>query len=252
MGQDLQTFSADFWREQSRSVATTEPLGVMPSLTVRAGQMLYEGEPVVGNQALAIIIDSLRVNTYFDGPYDPDVPQAPRCYAISRDGESMGPHPTMQDALHYFQPQSALCQGCPKNEWGSSTTGNRKGKACQNRRRLYMLAAGRLEADGQWKVFDQAKYYTAADIVQMSLPVTSVRAWSDYVHKLASTVQRPPFGVATRISVSPHPKHQFHINFDLFAVLPDELAGPIVARRNALLSQPIQGFAPPSDQAAPF
>ena len=248
---ELTTFSPEYWREQSRAIAVSEPLGIMPTLSVRAGQLLYEGEPVVGNMALAVVIDSLRVNTYFDGVYDPDVPQAPRCYAISRDGEQMGPHTSMQEALHYFKPQSALCQDCPKNVWGSSDKGNRKGKACQNRRRLYLLAAGRWDGK-QWQLFDTPAYYNKADIVQMSLPVTSVRAWSDYVHKLATTVQRPPFGVATRIAVTPHPKHQFHVNFDLFASLPDELAGPIVARRAALLAQPIQGFTPPADQEIPF
>lgn len=250
MGNELTTFSPEYWAEQSRSVAVSEPLGLMPTLTVRAGQLLYEGEPVPGNQALAVIVDSLRENTFFDGVYDPDVPQAPRCYAIGRDDKEMAPHPTMQEALHYFAPQSSVCRGCPQNEWGSSTKGNGKGKACQNRRRLFMIAAGRMDGN-EWKVFDKPNYYQAADIAQMRLPVTSVRQWSDYVHKLSSTVQRPPYGVATRIWVEPHKKFQFIVHFDLFANLPDELAGPIVARRNTLLQMPIQGYQPPADQEKP-
>lgn len=248
MGNELQTFSAEYWREQAQQVAKSEPLGVMPGLSVRAGMLLYEGEPVIGNQALAIVLDTFRVNTFYPNAYDPDVPSSPTCYAISRDGDQMAPHPTMQADLTYFSPQNVQCVGCLKNEFGSKG----KGKACQNRRRLYMIAAGRMDGE-QWKVFDTAKYYEAADVVQMSLPVTSVKAWGEYVHKLSTTVQRPFFGVATRISVSPHPKHQFHINFDLFANLPDELAGVVIARRNHLLAQPVVGFSPPQkEEAAPF
>lgn len=244
MGTELQTFSAEFWREQAAATAAAEPMAVMPGLSVRAGVLLYEGQPVEGNQALAVVLDTFRVNTYFDGAYDPDVPQSPRCYAISRDGEQMAPHPTMQVDLSYFAPQNVTCTECPMNVFGSKG----KGKACQNRRRLFMLAAGRMGGDGQWQIFDKPNYYQAADVVQMSLPVTSVRNWSDYVHKLSTTVQRPFFAVATRISVTPHQKHQFHVNFDIFANLPDELAGPIMQRRNHLLAQPIVGFSAPSEK----
>lgn len=252
MANDLTTFSPDYWRSQVQEVVKYEPLGAMPTVSVRAGVLLYDGEPVPGNQLLGVVIDSLRVNTYYDTVYDPDAPQAPRCYAISRDGDQMGPHPSMQEALDYFQPQSALCQTCPKNVWGSSQVGNRRAKACQNRRRLFLLPAGRMQPDGSWNVFSDAKYYAAADVAQLSVPVTSVRNWSDYVHRLAQTVQRPPFGVATRVYVVPHPKHQFHVLFDFFAVLPDELAAVVVGRRETLLAQPIQGFSPPADAGAPF
>jgi hypothetical protein len=46
------------------------------------------------------------------------------------------------DPLGTGEPKEYLCATCPKNQWGSSTTGTCRGKACRDLRPLYLLREG--------------------------------------------------------------------------------------------------------------
>src|SRR5690606_3597374 len=127
----------------------------------------------------------------------------PICYAFHRPGEEeeVGPHPSMQANLDYFQPQSDFCKNCPNNEWGSAETG--RGKACGERRRLAILPAGWYESkrgskDFELNIIDDAETLDTTDIVFLKLPVMSVKEYGRYVQKLASEFRRPPYGAITR------------------------------------------------------
>jgi hypothetical protein len=77
--------------------------------------------------------------------------------------------------------------------------------------------------------------YENAEIAVMRVPVMSVIApgtgWSAYVNKIAATVKRPYYAVATEITVKPDMKSQFKVHFELAGKLSAEEAGKVYARR---------------------
>lgn len=79
----------------------------------------------------AVILDYRTVHNYYKGNYDPNKPEAPTCFAISKMVEGMKPSPNAAD------PQSEICQDCSFNQWKSAPVGN--GKACKNIRRLALV-----------------------------------------------------------------------------------------------------------------
>ena len=158
----------------------------------------------------------------------------------------------MQDAPEYFEPQSVLCSRCDWSQWNTAVRRDgtkSKGKACQQRRRLYMIAAGRMEGN-QWKLFTDPGYYEQADIVSLKLPVTSVEHWSNYVNKRLPAIGRSYDSVATVIRVQPHVKNQFEILYETYGYLPDPIAAVILKRQAIFRSQPIEGYAAPNTEAA--
>lgn len=73
--------------------------------------------------------------------------------------------------------QSASCQNCPRNEWGSSinpVTGA-KGKACQDSKRMAVMAPG---SDG--------RYATPTNLFQLAVPPASLKDFGTLVKSLAA------------------------------------------------------------------
>ena len=79
----------------------------------------------------AVILDYRTVHNYYKGNYDPNKPEAPTCFAISKMVEGMAPSPNAVD------PQNETCKECTFNQWKSAPVGN--GKACKNIRRLALV-----------------------------------------------------------------------------------------------------------------
>ena len=65
-------------------------------------------------------------------------------YSKSYSGEAMEPDCSSIDCIKPIEdsnnPQHSTCNGCPHNEWGSSSSG--KGKACSDRRLIHLLVNG--------------------------------------------------------------------------------------------------------------
>jgi hypothetical protein len=223
-------------------------------ITISGGIMQLAGEPLLGNQVCAVILDAVRENTYYPDKYDPENPSPPRCYAFGRLEGDMAPHPSMQGS-DWFQPQHEACKGCPKNEWGSAALG--KGKACQNRRRLLLLPAGYYVAKPKSRDFDlhlheDADHYRTADTVTLKLPVTSTRTYDKYVQSLAAR-RLPPCGVVTRVYCEPDPKSQYVIGFEPISSLPEEIVAAVWPRHQSAEASLIQGYsAPTDDDKIPF
>lgn len=78
-----------------------------------------------------IILDWRVINAFYTGPYDPQNPKPPKCWAISQEIDAAAP----TDAVEEKQAES--CHDCPMNQFGSAPTG--KGKACKNQRRLAVV-----------------------------------------------------------------------------------------------------------------
>jgi len=165
------------------------------NISLKAGIVALDGEPVKGNKLDTVIIAASFLNTYYDQPYDPDNVANPACFAISLDGKNMVPHPNVT------HPVNPTCEGCPKAEWGSAG-GKSRGKACKEVRRLAMIPESALES-----VEDVEK----AELAMVKLPVTSVGAWGNLVNTLAATLKLPPYAVVTELTTQPDAKTQFKV-----------------------------------------
>lgn len=242
------------WAEQAAAAVAEEPNTGGMWLSTRGGVLAFGDDEMPGNQACVIVLDSLKENTFYPEKFDPDTQNPPRCYAFGRGAEEMGPHPSMQVDLEYFQPQAESCDVCPMNEWGSADKG--RGKACGNRRRLTLIPAGfyapkRGSRDFELEIFDDPKHFQTADMAFLKLPVTSVKEWAKYVTQLSAAVRRPPHGVITRLFLEQHANDQFHVRFEMIEEVPDELAQIIMDRHDAALEQPITGYSPPQEVEQP-
>ena len=217
--------------------------------STKSGVLSWQDAAMPNNQMGAIILDSIMENVFYEGKYDPDTPQGPTCFAFGRDETKMAPHKIVVDAGNEQCGTSGLCSGCDKNEWGSAETG--KGKACRNTRRLAMIPAGQFNQSGKFELIDNPEHYDTAVIGYMKLPVTSVKGYAGFVKQIAGALHRPPFGIITKVRVTPDVKTQFKVIFEPIMNVPDELM-PSIMKRHAeaktLIDFPYQPF---EEQEAP-
>lgn len=239
------------WRQAAAEFLEREP-EVSSSYLSTKGGVFRVGDDELGTEICVVIADAIRENTFYEGRYNPDEQNAPKCYAFGRSDDEMIPHETMQKHPDYFVPQSETCGKCDWNKWGSAAQG--AGKACQNRRRLALLPAGVYGEDANGRtldIYDTPEHYASADQVTLKLSVTSVKNWSKYVKKIADTTGRPPYGVITRIFITPDGDDQFHINFEMVEPLPDELFDTIQARHEQIGPTMAKAYTPPSEDGGP-
>jgi len=218
----------------------------------KAGQMSFDDNPLPGNQVAVIILADLMENSWFDGPYDPNTPQSPKCFAYGHDESEMAPPADPIDTNDYFERQSDMCVDCPRNEWGSASTG--KGKDCKNVMRLCVIPAGQYKASGkgrnvsyEYEPYEEEAHFQKAEVAYMKLPVMSVKHYAKYVKQIAADLGRPPHGVITNIYLEPDAKSQFAVKFELIDAVPVELL-PIVMKRHGAEEATIAfPYQPPQD-----
>jgi hypothetical protein len=200
-------------------------------ISVRGGQLSIDGDAVPGNRIAVVVLYSLRENVYYDGDFDPDDPQTPLCFAFDAGGQ-LAPHADAQD------PQCDTCKDCRWAEWGSAARG--RGKACRNRIRLAVLAAGKLDGRGAFEAYDDPKHFAGDAIYQLSVPPTSGKIWRRYLGGLGGA---HPATVFTLIDVVPDPKDQWHFAFERLDRVPDRIGQVLVERlgdAHEAISQPYQ------------
>jgi hypothetical protein len=191
------------WKEKMAAVsaqaaATEAPKGGF--LSFKGGNMSYDDNLIPGNSMDVIVLDFVLENNIFRDKYNPSKPASPMCYAIGRDESELAPHEESEE------PQSAKCEGCPNNEWGSDTEGGR-GKACKNTRRIAIIPADCLKGGP-----DAIK---KAGMVMCKLPVTSLKNFSTFVNQAVKVMDTPPFGVVVRIATKTHPTSLFQVHWTI-------------------------------------
>lgn len=246
------------WEAQAQALVQHERPPGAAAFSTRGGMLMLGEERMLGDQVCAIVLDAIRINTFYGARYDADQLMPPICYAAGRVEEEMGPHESMQVDLNYFRPQNdptlrGACHACPMNRWGSADQG--RGKACQNRRELTLVPAGiymprRGSRDFDLRLFDDPQHYLTADTARLRLPVMSVAGWARYVNLVAAQFQRPPAGVITRVFIEPDPRSQYRVGFELVEPVSDTLAGAIIQRQAQVMGEPFRGFPPPDTSSA--
>lgn len=199
--------------------------------SIKSGQLSWQDNPLPGNEMAVIIVDSILENVFYPDEYDMDNPQPPSCFAFGRDEKTMAPHASVLESGHE---ENSICSGCPNNEFGSADKG--KGKACKNTRRLALLPAGKFLKDGSFEFNDDIEHYEDTEVGYMKLPVTSIKGYASFVKQVANTLNRPPFGIVTRLSVVPDSKNQFKVLFEPLMNVPNELIKVIMDRHKEVAS----------------
>lgn len=195
----------------------------------RGGRLSFGGAEVPGNKMNVVIIDHVLENHLYEGRFDPETPQSPICFAFGRSENDMAPHENSAE------PQHDACKGCPMNEWGSADTGS--GKACKNVRRLALITEDQLDDVG------------SAQVAYLKVPVTSVKGWAGYVRQLSNTLERPPMGVVTEISLVPDPKSQFKMQFKLVEPIEDgDVLEALFEKQDVVSTEITFPYAPPGDE----
>lgn len=194
--------------------------------SIKSGVLSWNDSPLPGNEMAVIILDGILETVYYDGPYNPDVPQSPVAFAFGRSEQEMVWHESSHPDF-----AGKLCSETDVCQWGSADTG--KGKAARETRRLAMIPAGTINArTGEVELFEEESHFINAAIGFMKLPVTSVKGYASYVKQLAGTLKRPPHGVITRVSVVPDQKTQFKVTFEAIESCSNDIMSAVMDRHN--------------------
>lgn len=224
-GGDVVSVADELAMEAQTRAALERPTGA--AISLRAGVISWQGQPVAGNRLKGVIIDSTYENRLYTKPFNADIITPPDCFALAREESDLAPH---EDAITPFG-LYGKCLGCKYSQWGSDPRGGR-GKACGNIRRLALIPETALVNE---------KTIRDAEVAILKTPVTSTRYWSAYVNRLSAAERRPAFSVVTEIYTEPHPKHQFHLYYNMVRFVPDEL---LPALRQKILLVESTLFAP--------
>ena len=194
--------------------------------SAQSGVLSWNDMPIPNNQMAVVILDSILENVFYEGEFDAKTPQGPLCFAFGRSEKEMTPHKII---VENGTAQSDMCSNCQFNEWGSADKG--RGKACRNTRRLAMIPAGELTAEGKFTIFEELSSFEDSAIGHMKLPVTSVKGYASFVKQLSGVLKRPPYGVITKVRVVTDPKSVFRIIFDPLEKVGEDLL-PVIFKRH--------------------
>lgn len=256
-GKEIVNFDEKF-AQLAQQQQLDNPITGGAAISLRGGILSFNEEELPGNQMAMVILDSVQENTYYAAAFDGDNPVPPVCYAFARgkiEARNMGPHESMADHLEYFEPQSDNCPSCQWNVFGSADVG--RGKACKEKRRLMMIPAGWYQPvkpkskDLELHLFDDPKEFDSADLIRMTIPVTSVANWSKYVQSVTAAHNLPTCAVVTRVWLEPDAKSQFKVHFELIEKLPAEMAHVILQKQEQAMAQIITAYTPPDPEARP-
>lgn len=221
---ELQQRFAKYAEQDAASVA-----GVGWAFLGTRGGVFRANDAFLESPQRVIILGAVRENSYYDVPYDPDVEHPPVCFAVGRVGqgdENLAPPDELPTRQH------TSCAGCPMNQYGSDA--GRGAKACKNVMRLALLHAGDLEAGELSK----------AQGARLRVPVTSVRAFSNYVGVIARGLRRPLFSVVTDVHIEPDPANVFSIRFEpVQAIASPEILG-VLEQRLAEVREILEALPP--------
>jgi hypothetical protein len=212
--EEMEAWEAAMFADAEKAVGQEAGVGGGNFFSIRAGQLSINGNPIPGNEIAVAVLDSVTLKTFYAEKFDPDSMGAPVCYAFGRD-DNIAPHEAVKT------PCSDKCFDCANNEFGTADGGNRKGKACADRRRLAVITAGTM-VNGTFHPTTNSEDLRKAEIAFFTVPPTSIKEWANYCKGLKASIQRPPYAVFTLIKVTPDAKKQVAVSFTLLAPAPKD------------------------------
>lgn len=122
--------------------------------------------PDMLRELTGVIVDHHPINAY---------------WAEKFSGQNTPPDCSSMDGKHGEGAPGGSCANCPFNQFGSGEDGN--GKACKNMHRVYLLRSGEIIP------------------LLLTLPPTSIKAFSDYIGKRVVTKGLRSYGVVTKVTL---------------------------------------------------
>jgi hypothetical protein len=138
-----------------------------------------------------VVLDWISLNVYYPGVFNPNQRTGPDCFAIGKVIEELRP----SDNAPKKRSESD-CASCPKGQWGTGFGG--KGKACKNQRRLILV---------------EPTFTERSQVMSLYVSPTGLKAWNEYVRRLATEQEALPVQVVTAISFDAnqtYPTLNFH------------------------------------------
>lgn len=222
------------WDEElskhAKAIAETER-PALANISLQGGVMTYESQRIPENKLKVIVLAALKERRFYLNKFVPGKPEAPDCFAFLSDDIS---EELMSHHAASFKPQhDGVCSECPQNQWGSNPNSpSGRGKNCSLTRKLCLLP----------------QHGSGKEMALVSVPVMSVKNWSNYVNEVAATVARPPWAVITEISLHPNQRSQFEVKFACVGLVPEDQLGTLyerIALAKTILSTPYDKTNPP-------
>jgi hypothetical protein len=231
--QELASWDEELARLAALGSASAGSLaGTSKSIKTRGGNFTIDGNDA-GRTLRAVVLEHVLENAYYGGEkFDPENPKNPVSFAIGKPGQEAKDLVWHEDSL----PEHAgtLCKDTDINQWGSADTG--RGKATKNLVRLMLIAA------------DDLDDIEGAEARMLKVPVTSGKNWAGYVQQIKAAKGWPTLGVVTDITLKPHPKYQFEMNFKLVEDVDGALIGALMAKREATLDDLTRPYSPQAEE----
>ncbi len=253
---EVRTWEEDMAKAANVAGKSEAKLVERPFFSLGSGQVKLQGAILPGAQAPMIVLDHIHANLYYQGVYDPNTIVPPDCYAFGRaddegniigvdtwDGrKEMAPHKDCTTRVH------DQCEGCPMNEFKSARLG--QGKACQNTRRLGVIAGGTMSGD-KFTPFTKPEQIENATVAYAKVPATSGKTFGKFVKDTAEALSRPLWGVFTLLKVVPNTKAvPSHIlAFENLGLVSNNLMPAVFEKQKAVAADLAFPFAPRSTAA---
>jgi hypothetical protein len=223
------------WEEKMREQAVAVARQERPStnkISFKSGVMTYMDNIIKDNTLECVILAATEEHVWYETKWKANEYSPPSCFAIGIPGDELFPHEVVPDA------PATSCRECPNWQWGSDPEGGR-GKACKERRRIAVIPNDD---------------FSTSEMALMSLPTMSIKNWSNHVNEVAAILQRPTWGVISRVRLVPDVKSQFKVVFGTVRPLEsDELSQvhPRIAMAEALVNTPYEMSIPEEEAQAP-
>lgn len=172
---DVAAADTGFTKEELAGDIDGLQLGFQNVKIPSGGQLQFElpsedpDNPDYAKYLEGVILHSHNACAYWIAGKDEDDNTPPDCQ--STDGK-----------IGYGNP-GGLCADCPYNRFGSDTKGTGRGKACKNQRIIYLLRSGDVMP------------------IQLSLPPTSIRPYTDFVNAAFVSRRRGICGSVVQIGL---------------------------------------------------
>lgn len=180
-----------------------------------------DDEPAASVEVVIVKTHPGVAKTYYKKGYVEGSVEKPDCY--SNDG--------VAPAADAVEAQAKKCATCVHNQWGSRITDDgKKGKSCQDVKRLAVSAAGQLN-----------------DPMLLRVPAASLKTWDAYVDLLKKRGVNPPM-VVTKIGFDYTVAHPA-LTFKPVGIITDDMAAEVRETRESDVVQSIIGGAMPEATA---
>jgi hypothetical protein len=207
------------WASQMAAMANAEAKQEQPDLgtfSFKSGMLSFAGTAIPGSKIDVVVLGTMYENRYFPEEYDPDNIQSPVCWSLSDSGTNMVPDPNVTRA------EAATCAECPQFQWDSDPKG-RGGKACKAVRRFICIPATELEN------------ISGAHLAMGTLSTSNVKHWSNFVNKVAASLQRPSWGVIATLTCQPDQKTMVKVSWEVAAPIAEAYLPALAAKRERAL-----------------